>query len=209
MTKPKNRWLLAPIFGAIFFVVLYLIATLFYPGGSQVNVNSVGFSWVNNYWCNLLNEFAINGQVNPAKPIAITALVVICITLALFWFQFPKYVSFRKTTKLTIQLSGIVSMTIALFLFSGINHDLITYLASGFGLIACVGVFAGLYKMKHYKLFIVGCLNIILVILNNYLYFNKELIVYLPVIQKISFATFLVWVCSINFFLYRSAKSVN
>ena len=75
--KTKSIWVLTPIFGTIVFVVLYIVATLLYPGGSQVDKNSIGFSWTNNYWCNLLNDNAINGQHNPAKPIAMTGMFVL------------------------------------------------------------------------------------------------------------------------------------
>lgn len=172
------------------FVMVYIIATFFYPGGSQVDKNSIGFSWINNYWCNLLNENAINGQHNPAKPIAMAGMLVLCLTLTFFWFLFPRYINIGKFAKRTIQISGTLSMTIAFLLFTDINHDLITNLASFFGFIATVGTFIGLYKTKWYGLFAFGLLNILFVGLNNYVYYNKELIIYLPVIQKISFATF-------------------
>lgn len=201
--KTKNILVLTPIFGTIIFVVLYFVATLLYPGGSQVDKNSIGFSWANNYWCNLLNENAINGQNNPAKPIAMAGMFVLCLTLSFFWFLFPKSIILDRKLKLAIQISGTLAMTIAFFLFTNINHDLVTNLASIFGLIATIGTFIGLYKSRWFGLFTFGLLNILLVGLNNYVYYTKGLIVYLPVIQKISFATFLIWICCINLKLYR------
>ena len=198
----KNILVLAPIFGVIVFVFLYIVATILYPGGSQIDKNAIGFSWTNNYWCNLLNESAINGQPNPAKPFAISGMLVLCLTLSLFWFLFARHIVFDKKLKLIIQFSGILAMVIAFFLFTNINHDLITNLASIFGIIATLGTFVGLYKAKWFSLLWFGSFNILLVGLNNYVYYSKGLIVYLPVIQKISFATFLVWICCINANLY-------
>ncbi|POY39301.1 hypothetical protein C3K47_02045 [Solitalea longa] len=203
MENQKNIWLLAPTFGTILFVVLYVVATLFYPGGSQVDKSSIGFSWINNYWCNLLNENAINGRHNPAKPIAMTGMFVLCLTLTNFWFLFSRHINIGKSIRLVIQISGAIAMTIAFFLFTNINHDIVTNLASTFGFIATVGTFIGLYKTKWYGLFAFGLLNILLIGLNNYLYYNNGLIIYLPIVQKISFATFLIWVCSIDINLYR------
>jgi len=199
----KSILLLTPFFGSILFVVLYIIATLLYPGGSQVDKNSIGFSLINKYWCNLLNETAINGQANPAKPVAMTGMFVLCLTLAFFWFLFPRHINLDRKLKLTIQISGILAVTIAFFLFTNINHDFVTNLASIFGLIATVGTFIGLYNTKWFGLFSFGILNILLVGLNNYVYHTNGLIVYLPVIQKISFATYLIWVCCIDINLYR------
>ncbi|MDB5246855.1 MAG: hypothetical protein JWQ40_1249 [Segetibacter sp.] len=59
--------------------------------------NSIGFSWTQCYWCNLLNENVINGQGNPARPIALAAMLVLCITLAHLWFIFPQQVGLQKT----------------------------------------------------------------------------------------------------------------
>jgi hypothetical protein len=205
--KTKNIWVLTPFLGTILFVVLYVIATFFYPGGSQLDKNSVGFSWANNYWCNLLNENAINGQPNPAKPIAMTGMFVLCLTLTFFWIQFPRQINISKILKLTIQVSGTLAMTIAFLLSTNINHDIVTNFASAFGLIATVGAFIGLYKTKWFGLFAFGLLNILLVGVNNYFYYTKGLIVYLPVIQKISFATFLIWICVIDLKLYRREMS--
>ncbi len=196
---------LIPILGVLLFVVLYVVATFLYPGGSQIDRNAVGFSWTNNYWCNLLNDNAINGQPNAAKPIALTGLFVLCLTLSIFWFIFPTQINISKNLQRTIQDSGILAMTVALFLFTHLNHDLITNLASTFGAIATIGTFIGLYKNKLFGLFAFGLLNILLVSLNNLCYYNKALIVYLPVIQKISFATFLIWICCIVINRHRTA----
>ncbi len=210
LKQPTNRTksilVLMPILGVLLFVVLYIVATFLYPGGSQVDQISIGFSWANNYWCNLLNERAINGQLNPAQPVALTAMFILCLTLTCFWILFPKQMNLDRKLRLTIQVSGTLAMTVAFFLFTHINHDLITNLASSFGAIATIGTFVGLYKKKWTGLFRFGLCNILLVVLNNLCYYNKAWIVYLPVIQKISFATFLIWICCINIHLYNEQK---
>jgi len=204
--KTKSARILTPIFGTLIFIGLYVMAAQLYPGGSQVDKGAVGFSWVNNYWCNLLNENAINGQPNPAKPVAITGMFVLCLTLLSFWFLFTKYITRSKKLKLIIRVSGTISMIIACFLFTTFNHDLITNLASLFGLIATVGTFIGLYKVRWYGLLAFGLLNILLVALNNYVYYSRGLIIFLPVIQKISFVAFLFWLCCIDLKLYARER---
>jgi hypothetical protein len=201
--KTKNILVLTPLVGSLIFVLLYVVAAHLYPGGSQVDKNAAGFSWTNNYWCNLLNENAINGQPNAAKPVAMAGMFVLCVTLACFWFLFPKYLNPGKKLNPLIQISGLLAMTIAFFLFTTINHDLITNLASIFGLIATLGTFIGLYKAKWYKLLAFGFFLILLVGINNYVYYSKGLIIYLPVIQKISFAAFLLWISCVDICIYR------
>lgn len=188
-------------------MVLYIIAAYQYPGGSQFDKNAVGFSWKNNYWCNLLNDTAINGQKNTAQAVALTAMIVLCITLSFFWWLFPRYTALSKRYKLVIQFSGMLAMATGLLLFSSFNHDWVTNIASLFGLIAMSGTFAGLYKSNWTMLLYFGLLNIVLVVANNILYYNKELISWLPLVQKITFFTFLAWICCIDIKIFNLTSS--
>ena len=100
------------------FVGLYVFAASLYPGGSQANMNSVGFDWFNNYWCNLMNEKAMNGLENPARPIAITAMIILCASLLLFFIQFAKHYVKNRTWKMIIQILGTLSMISAALIFT-------------------------------------------------------------------------------------------
>lgn len=203
----KRLWVLTPIWGAASFAILYFVATFYYPGGSEFDKNYIGFSWKDNYWCNLLNDKAINGQTNSAQPIALIAMFILCLTLTSFWLQFPKYTNLDKGYNWMIQICGTLAMIIGFLLFTKFDHDIITNLASIFGLIATIGTFIGLYKNKWRTLFYFGIVNIILIITNNILYYSKELISYLPVVQKITFATFLFWICCIDIKIYKMTKT--
>ena len=196
--EKSNIPLVLPIAGILLFVTLYILAALQYPGGSQANPVSKGFSWMDNYFCNLLNQTAINGHPNKGQPIAIASLMVLALSLALFWWNFPKFLPLNKIQSQIIRLSGVGSMMIACLLFTNINHDLITNTASLFGLIAILIAMWVLYQNKRMFIFVFGLFNLLLVIVNNWFYYDPSLIKYLPLIQKISFASFLVWVCCIN-----------
>jgi hypothetical protein len=187
------------------FTMLYIVATLLYPGGSQADKNADGFSWINNYWCNLLNETAINGQANTARPYAITAMFVLCATLAVFWFLFARHANFSKSARRLVTFSGITSMTITMFLFTGF-HDLVINVAGLFGLIALAGTYVGLYKKQSYRLFVMGLFNLLLIIVNNILYHSTGLLKYLPVVQKITFLFFLIWICLIDIYVLKRCK---
>ena len=202
MFRTYRMWVLAPLYGILIFACLYIVATFFYPGGSQVDNNSKGFSWVNNYWCNLLNEYAINGAPNPARPVALTAMCILCAALSFFWYLFPRYYFPNKVNRFVVQLSGILSMAIAIFLFTGL-HDSVINIAAALGIVAISGTLIGLYKNKNYMLFWFGIFNLALIVLNNYIYYTTGMIIYLPVIQKISFLSFLTWICCLNIRLYR------
>ena len=141
--KLKSFFSLSPVIGILTFVGLYLVATLYYPGGSQADLHSLGFSWANNYWCNLLNENAMNGMANPARPIAITAMIVLCLSLIIFWYYFPKQVGFEKAARLAIQISAAVSMILVILIFTNLHDSLITA-ASLIGIIPLTGTYLAL-----------------------------------------------------------------
>ncbi len=200
--------ILLPFIGALAFVSLYLIATFYYPGGSQHDPNARGFSWLHNYWCNLLNEQAINGLNNPGRPIAMAAMLVLCFSLAVFWYLFPIITRLNKTLRLLMQIAGGLSMLTGFFLFTS-QHDLLVNAASFFGLIATVITLIRMYQLRWTSLFRLGIFNVGLVLLNNILYYGNGLRTYLPVVQKITFLFFLIWVCLCCIQLYKAQKKVQ
>jgi hypothetical protein len=196
--------ILAPVFGIVLFLILYVIATEFYPGGSQADMNAKGFSWINNYWCNLLNENAINGQFNAARPIALFAMGVLSCSLALFWIIFPSYAEFNIRSGLVMKAAGILAMIIGMFSFTQ-YHDMVINLATFTGLIPLSFTFVGLYRAGWRKLYWGGLFILVLIALNNILYYSEGLLHFLPVFQKFTFLYFLLWVCLINTRIYDKA----
>lgn len=200
--RSKNSWILTPFIGSFLFVILYVIAAFLYPGGSGADRTAIGYSWTDNYWCNLLSEKAINGQINTARPVAVTAMFILCLSLSSFWILFPALTQLKKYHKLLIQVAGTVCMLTSFLLLTSIDHDLAVNISSGFGLIAIIGTLIALYQLKWKRLFAIGLFNLLLVALNNYLYHSNEMM-YLAVVQKFSFLSFLVWFCLIDLKLYR------
>lgn len=187
-----------PTIGILIFILLYLFSSKLYPGGSQNNLNSIGFDWVNNYWCNLMNEKAMNGQVNPARPYAIIAMIILCIALSHFFILFAQKIAQIKFWKFTIQTFGIITMVFAAFIFTN-YHDLMTTLSSVFGVFVVVGIIWELYKSNLHVFKISGLFCILLLGINNYIYYTGHLIKYLPLIQKITFAIVLTWIMGLNY----------
>lgn len=204
----KTKTILAlPSLGILFFIALYIYAASLYPGGSQADQNSVGFSWVHNYWCNLLSKQSINGQVNLAQPIAKTAMAVLCFSLMLFFIQFAQYFTKSILWKRLISINGILSMFCAFFITLDNMHDLMTTFSSLFGVIVVIGIIKDVYKyaLPSYK--IGGLLCIALLALNNIIYYSSFGLEYLPAIQKITFALVLFWIVHLNLYLINRSKS--
>lgn len=199
----RNKILILPIAGILVFAGLYVIAAALYPGGSQHYPAAVGFSLKHNYWCNLVNERSIDGNVNPGQPFALAGMIALALSLSTFWYVLPGLMSTGIIPRRVVKTSGILAMIPALFIASE-HHDTMMYVSGLLAVIAVTGTLIALYKAQWNKLFWLGILNVIAILLNNILYHSTGLIRYLPVVQKISFILFLGWICVISIKLFSS-----
>ena len=205
MIHQSKYTILFPTIGILIFIALYLYATSLYPGGSQANKNSMEFSWLHNYWCNLTSEISINGKLNSARPIAISAMAVLCTSLMIFFIQFSQTFTKQLIWKRIISLCGIVSMLSAMFIFTS-YHDLMTSISSLFGLLVVIGILKDIYTQQNKTHKIIGIGAIILLAINNLIYYSGVYITYLPLIQKITFAYILLWIMRLNWKIYKSNR---
>lgn len=187
----------APTIGAVIFLALYVYAATLYPGGSHNHPKAIGFSFFDNYLCNLLSRYSINGHLNDARPYAITALGFLGLGLGNFFYFIPISFASSEKIKWSIQISGNISTVFILLLFTK-NHDLLVSFASVFALIALILVFIILYENQEFKLLLIGLLCAILLALNGYMYSSEIGIAYLPLLQKFTFAIILWWIVIMN-----------
>lgn len=186
-----------PIGGIFTFSILYYYSSNLYPGGSQISLDSVGYDWMNNYWCNLMNKNGMNGQINSARPFAIFAMIVLCFSISVFFYQFAKILTQNKWWKAMIKIAGILSMIFAALMFTD-YHDLMTILSSLFGLIAVTGIIKEIYDSKLFNYKIIGVICIILLGINNAIYYSTVFIEWLPLIQKVTILIVLSWILGVN-----------
>ena len=203
----KHYHLLIPSIGIAIFVIIYIVATFCYPGGSQADRYAPGFSWANNYWCNLLNKLSINGQVNTAAPIALTGLAVFCISLIFFWNSVPLLFDRISFAKL-IRICGISSALVSVLLVTSM-HDPVIEIAGTLGLIAILLTLICLYKQQRLILFWMGIFCALLGLINFYMSIHPDMLLYLPIVQKGTFVIFLVWFCLMNIAVYKHSKKTD
>ena len=125
-------------------------------------------------------------------------MIILSVSLSVFWFVFPSFICLNKYHKLTIQITGIGGMTSSFLLLTHLNHDLAINISSGISLIAMIGTIVAVYKHSWHNLFLFGLFNFLLIGSNNYLYYSEGMIMYLPLVQKITFISVLVWICLIS-----------
>jgi len=202
---PKPSVLLIPLAGMGIFVVLYVLAAINYPGGSWMVLDQEGFSFWNNYLCDLLDLYAINGDLNPARFFARGSLAVLCVSLILLWYYLPGLFSNKSTNLIVMWLAGILALAITMSLTSG-THDITVRIAGFFGVIAFISCFVELYKAKYFSLLILGIICLLIFLGNYYIYETGTMIRSLPVIQKVTFICYILWFALLDISYYKFLK---
>jgi len=126
-----------------------------------------------------MNEKGMIGQMNTARPYAITAMIILCVSLAIFFIQFAQKFAQNRFWKFTIKVFGILAMTFAVLIYTK-YHDLMTTLSSIFGIFVVVGIVWEVYKSKLNLFKIGGIVCVILLGIKNYIYYSGNGIEYLP-----------------------------
>ncbi|SMP15869.1 hypothetical protein SAMN06265375_102139 [Muriicola jejuensis] len=206
LKKPPPFVLRLPLLGVICFLILYVLAALSYPGGSATEPTFVGFDFWSNYLCDLLDEFAVNGELNSARFHARAALFALCSGLVLLWFYLPLLFVKRSKLHYLVWSTGIVALLI-LFLMGTHNHDLIVRLSGLFGVTAILTCSMALLRDGFRLLGNLGITCFAVFLLNYFIYETGISITDLPVIQKVTFILCLTWFTGLNYALIRKLEN--
>lgn len=179
------------------FIGLYILAASLYPGGIRWADASQGFSIRDSYWCDLIAMTARNHVINPAQPYAWTAMLVLCSSLGLLWWNLPRQLRLKGTLKNTLQWGGVSSMIVTTGLVTE-YHDTVIYLAGLLGLIALITTLYVLWTNAFMGLFISGICCAGLCLINFGIYATEIGLFALPLLQKGTFLSMLLWFMAIN-----------
>ncbi len=206
--SPKYSVLFLPMIGMGLFILFYIAAALVYPGGSWNDTQASGFSFWNNYLCDLLDQYAINGQLNDARHFARISLGFLCGALLLLWYYLPSLFPKKSINRSIMWTSGILALGTTCFLSSG-THDVTVRIAGFFGVIAFISCFVELYKVQRYGLFYLGIWCLLIFVINYYIYETGNLIQGLPIIQKVTFVCCISWFMILNISMLKNVKTIE
>ena len=138
-------------------VILIVIATLVYPGGSILDKNSIGFGWSKNFLSNLFATKAINGSENPGWIWALIGMAFHSVGYGIFFINMSKKISSRQWANI-LKFIGATNL-IFIFLIATPLHDLgtISIILTLFGLFT-ITVFILMSKLHLLKFCCIICL---------------------------------------------------
>ncbi|WP_245877911.1 hypothetical protein [Spirosoma fluviale] len=103
-------------------LILIVIATLAYPGGSLLDKNSIGFDWSKNFLSNLFATKAINGSDNPGWIWALVGIAFHSVGYGIFFINISKKIPSRQWGT-SLKTIGAINI-LFIFLIATPLHDL-------------------------------------------------------------------------------------
>jgi hypothetical protein len=185
----------APMASVVTFVVLYALAALLYPGGTHSDPTRKGFSFVDNYWCDLLGATTCGGRPNPARPVAVVAMAILCTGLGVLWWATPLLFAPGSRRAHVVRASGIGSALVVPWIASTF-HDLAIDIAGLLGALAFVATMTGRRRRRAASSgsTTIGWCTLALIAVNYLVWQTRFGLRFLPLIQKMAFTAFLTWV---------------
>jgi len=178
-------------------VILMVIATLVYPGGSFHDTNSIGFDWSKNFISNLFSAKAVNGLENTSRIWALIGLVFHSLAYGIFFINMSKKMPERQAV-IVLKIIGISNILFT-FLIATSLHDIMVPLSSTLFLIGLFYITYFILKTKLH-LFKFACIICLLTFYYTlYLYGSGDLGI-LAIMQKVSFISSMLLVVGLEYF---------
>ena len=188
-------------------VILIVIATLAYPGGSLLDKNSTGFDWSKNFISNLFATKAINGSENPGRIWALIGMAFHSVGYGIFFFNMSKKMSARHPANIL----KFIGTTNIVFNFSIVTHfhDLMITISSTLSLIGLFYITVFILKTKLHLLKFCCIICLLTFYYTLYLYGSGDWGL-LAIMQKVSFISSMLLVLGLEYFTkYEDFKQIK
>ncbi|MCC6727483.1 MAG: hypothetical protein IT258_23465 [Saprospiraceae bacterium] len=185
------------LFGIGIALAFLFIATMQYPGGSQHDEMSIGFSWRHNYLSNLLNPVAVNGAENPARTWAVCGVLFLCATAALVFVRLAAKTPHKASANI-IRYAGLGAMLTGLLAATPL-HDLSVRISGTLLMLSLFYATVFVFKTKRHGLKALSVLHLFLLYATAFVYFTQIGLTYLPILQKLQLLVAISWLLAVDY----------
>jgi len=189
--------------GLLLSICFLFVAGYLYPGGSPQNVNSIGYSFSENYISNLLEYKAVNGFDNIGRPFGVVGVVLLGLVSGLSFVRLSQKVEAKK-------FSGVIRfLGILLIIFSSLItipslHDIMVTFSSVATLLLVFYVTILLVKSKLQLLKFTSIVLLVIFYGAAYMYFTKTGLESLPLVQKVIHILQIIWILGLEYFTTKN-----
>ena len=193
-----------PLICVLVALVLFLVATRLYPGGTLDDPTVKGFDWSRNYLTQLFRPAALNGQPNSARPCAIAGMWLLCVGIAELFRQLAKDMAPSRHSK-WVQISGIATTVYAALTVTRM-HDLMLTISLGFLVAVDIVLLHWLGQRRQLPQWVAGMATLALLLITSFVYYRhvyyqQMVSLVLPALQKLVFLSSVCWLL----WLHKSA----
>ena len=178
-------------------VILLVIASLFYPGGSLLDKNSTGFDWSNNFISNLFAAKAINGSENPSRFWAIIGMAFHSVGYGIFFINMSRKISARHAANI-LKFIGVTNIVFNFLIVTPL-HDIMVTISSTLSLIGLFYITVFILKTKLHLLKFCCIICLLTFYYTLYLYGSGDWGL-LAIMQKVSFISSMLLVLGLEYF---------
>lgn len=187
----------ATLLGIFIAIILLLISTTQYPGGSQNDATAPGFNWRHNYLSNLLNPIAVNGLDNAARPWAVAGVLLLCLSVAVFFIRFSRKIPVKSAANV-IQYAGAGGMIFALLAATPF-HDEAVMVSGTLLLLSLFYITVFTFKTRLHLLKVFSVLCLLVFYGTCFVYYTSTGLEWLPVLQKTHFLMNIIWILALEY----------
>ncbi len=187
------------LLGLILSICLLFVAGFVYPGGSPKNINSVGYSFTENYISNLLEYKAVNGMENNARPFGVIGVVLLGLSSGLAFVRLSQKINLKKYS-VVIKYLGVLLIIFSFLITIPSLHNLMVTFSSIATLLLVFYVTILLVKSKLQLLKLTSIILLAIFYGAAYMYFTKTGLDYLPTVQKIIHILQIIWILGLEYF---------
>jgi len=109
--KLKDRILLMSMVGFAIYALFNVLAMLFYPGGTSINKESIGYSFFENFFSDLGMVWTYSGE---SKPLSLflfaSALILIGVVLIIFFVLMSGYFNGSKLERYSSRIGSVTGV---------------------------------------------------------------------------------------------------
>ena len=185
------------LIGVTISLILMIIATSIYPGGSMFDKNSIGFDWTKNFISNLFATKALNGSENSSRIWACLGMIILPFSYAIFFINMAKKIP-EKNAGNILKYLGAANI-LFMFLIVTPLHDLMLNISITlfWTCIVVITVFILKTSLNLFKFLCVICL--VIFYYSIFLWATNDWNL-LPLMQKLNFINSTLLILGLEYF---------
>jgi hypothetical protein len=164
-------------------VLLVVIATLVYPGGSLLDKSSEGFDWSRNFFSNLFEEKAINGAENPSVVWALAGIMFHSLAYGIFFINMSRKMPAGQAA-VVLKLIGAANILFTSLIATAL-HDLMVTISSTLFLVGMFYVTVFVVRTRRRLLTLACVVSLLMFYYTLFLYGSGD-VGRLAIMQKVS-----------------------